>query len=57
MEYRLVRYIEEFYEYREAILSENIIGIDTETTGLDPHINKIRLIHHRLKYFKMLNLI
>ena len=49
MEYRLVRYIEEFYEYREAILSENIIGIDTETTGLDPHINKIRLIQIAIK--------
>ncbi len=33
-----------FSEYVHDILAEDVIAVDSETTGLDPHVEKIRLV-------------
>ncbi len=31
-------------EHREYLLNASVIGVDSETTGLDPHIERLRLV-------------
>jgi len=44
MTYQLIRTIESLNNIRELLLSAKVIGVDTETTGLDPYIHDLRLI-------------
>jgi len=44
IKYKLIEDNEELKEAIALLTNEDILGIDTETTGLDPHLNKIRLI-------------
>lgn len=54
MEYILIEQINQLNQYREKLLSSKIIAIDTETTGLDPHINKLRLIQLAIEDLPMI---
>jgi DNA polymerase I len=42
--YQLVTEAHELPRVAEALIAEPVIGLDTETTGLDPHTSKPRLI-------------
>jgi hypothetical protein len=68
----LIDSIDQISSISEMLLSAKVMAVDTETTGLDPHINKLRLIHcflkvksnwqfffkqQPLRFFKMANLI
>lgn len=44
MEFLLINNINDILPYERELLSASVIAIDTETTGLDPHKDKIRLI-------------
>lgn len=44
MEYRLIKTADELSPYLSALLAAKVVGIDTETTGLDPHGDKLRLV-------------
>lgn len=44
MEFLLISNINDIEPYESELLSALVLAIDTKTTGLDPHINKIRLI-------------
>lgn len=44
MEFLLIHHINDILPYERELLSSSVIAIDTETTGLDPHADKIRLI-------------
>jgi DNA polymerase I len=44
MEFLLINNINDIALYERELLNATVIGIDTETTGLDPHKDKIRLI-------------
>ena len=44
MEFLLVNNKTDIEPYERELLSASVIAIDTETTGLDPHKNRIRLI-------------
>ncbi|MCL2522688.1 MAG: bifunctional 3'-5' exonuclease/DNA polymerase [Erysipelotrichales bacterium] len=44
VDYRLIDNKENLLPFVDLLMSEKIIGLDIETTGLDPHQNKIRLI-------------
>ena len=44
MEFLLINIVDDILPYKSDLLSASVIAIDTETTGLDPHISKIRLI-------------
>jgi DNA polymerase I len=43
-EYRLITDPDEITQAAERIRAETVIGFDTETTGLDPHTSRLRLI-------------
>lgn len=43
MEILLINHIHDILPYEEELLNTAVIAIDTETTGLDPNKNKIRL--------------
>lgn len=42
--YKLITKPDELSSVAEALRGEPVIGLDTETTGLDPHTSKLRLI-------------
>src|SRR5262245_55603740 len=42
--YRLVTEAHDLPQVAEALIAEPVIGLDTETTGLDPHTSRLRLI-------------
>jgi DNA polymerase I len=42
--YQLITEAHELPRVAEALIAEPVIGLDTETTGLDPHTSKLRLI-------------
>jgi DNA polymerase I-like protein with 3'-5' exonuclease and polymerase domains len=42
--YQLITEAHELPRVAEALIAEPVIGLDTETTGLDPHTAKLRLI-------------
>jgi DNA polymerase I-like protein with 3'-5' exonuclease and polymerase domains len=42
--YKLVTKIDDLSVMIEALRAEPVIGLDTETTGLDPHTSRLRLI-------------
>jgi DNA polymerase I-like protein with 3'-5' exonuclease and polymerase domains len=42
--YRLITDAEELAQIASDLRAEQVIGFDTETTGLDPHTSKLRLI-------------
>jgi DNA polymerase I len=42
--YQLVTEAHQLPRVAEALIAEPVIGLDTETTGLDPHTSKLRLI-------------
>lgn len=44
MEFLLINNKTDIAPYEEKLMSASVIAIDTETTGLDPHMNKMRLI-------------
>lgn len=44
MEIEVINYVSEIMIYMSELKTAKVIGIDTETTGLDPHLNDIRLI-------------
>lgn len=44
MEFLLINIVDDILPYKTNLLNASVIAIDTETTGLDPHISKIRLI-------------
>lgn len=44
MDYRLVTCKEELAPYLPAIKQAKVLAVDTETTGLNPHTDRIRLI-------------
>lgn len=44
MEIKLILHPDELIPFMGALKKQKIISIDTETTGLDPHTHKIRLI-------------
>ncbi len=44
MEFLLINFMKDILPYESNLLSASVIAIDTETSGLDPHTNKIRLI-------------
>ena len=31
-------------EYKEYLMAASVIGVDSETTGLDPHLERLRLV-------------
>ncbi len=43
-EYRLIRSVEALQPYMSELLTAKVMGVDTETTGLDPHKDRLRLI-------------
>jgi DNA polymerase I-like protein with 3'-5' exonuclease and polymerase domains len=43
-DYKLITEARDLTSVAEALLREPVIGLDTETTGLDPHTSKLRLI-------------
>ncbi|MDP4146024.1 MAG: hypothetical protein Q8936_16300 [Bacillota bacterium] len=44
MGFLIINFIEDLLPFERELLSTSVVAIDTETTGLDPHKNKIRLI-------------
>ena len=44
MEYILITGKEELLPYAPVINCAKVLAVDTETTGLDPHTDRIRLI-------------
>lgn len=42
--YKLIETADDLLKAVEHLRAERLIGLDTETTGLDPHTSKIRLI-------------
>lgn len=44
MEYQWIRTPSELLTFLPAILQTGLFAVDTETTGLDPHMDKLRLI-------------
>lgn len=44
MEIKIVRRHDELLPFMEKLVSEKVLGVDTETTGLNPHSGRIRLI-------------
>lgn len=44
MKFLLINNINDILPYEKELLNASVIAIDTETTGLDPHKDKIRLI-------------
>lgn len=40
----LIKHIGELKPYASRILESPVIAVDTETTGLDPHADRLRLI-------------
>lgn len=42
--FKLITKVDELSNVVEALRAEPVIGLDTETTGLDPHTSKLRLI-------------
>lgn len=44
MKIKLILHLNDFIPYIEKLSAAKVISVDTETTGLDPHIHKIRLI-------------
>jgi DNA polymerase I len=42
--YKLIETVDDLLKAVEHLRAERLIGLDTETTGLDPHTSKIRLI-------------
>lgn len=40
----MINFVRDILPYERNLLSASVVAIDTETTGLDPHTNKIRLI-------------
>ena len=42
--YQLIENDEDLEKWIELLKDEKVLGIDTETTGLDPHLHKLRLI-------------
>lgn len=43
-QWRYIRTLEQLNEVAEVLRSASIMGVDTETTGLDPHMDKVRLL-------------
>lgn len=44
MEYRVINHREELEPFLPALQSARVLAVDTETTGLDPHTSRLRLI-------------
>ncbi|BAQ66934.1 bifunctional 3'-5' exonuclease/DNA polymerase [Geminocystis sp. NIES-3709] len=42
--YQLIENDEDLVKSIELLTNEKVLGIDTETTGLDPHLHKLRLV-------------
>ena len=42
--YRVIRDAEELRQAVEALSAHQVIGLDTETTELDPYVGRLRLI-------------
>ena len=42
--YHLIRSVEALQPYMPELLTAKVMGVDTETTGLDPHKDRLRLI-------------
>jgi DNA polymerase-1 len=40
----MINFVRDILPHERNLLSASVVAIDTETTGLDPHANKIRLI-------------
>lgn len=47
--FRLIRSVEALQPYMPELLMAKVMGVDTETTGLDPHKDRLRLIQISLK--------
>lgn len=44
MEFLMINHIQDILPYEEELINAAVMAIDTESTGLDPHKNKIRLV-------------
>ncbi|WP_069999150.1 hypothetical protein [Cellulosilyticum sp. I15G10I2] len=44
MKIKFILHLDDFIPYIEKLSAAKVIAVDTETTGLDPHIHQIRLI-------------
>ena len=44
MKIKFILHLDDFIPYIEKLSAAKVIAVDTETTGLNPHIHKIRLI-------------
>ncbi len=43
-QWTLITSIKQLNQVAESVMAAPVIGIDTETTGLDPHTEKVRLV-------------